>query len=66
MQALRSRTTVPRVFSNEQGQERLLILPSEDLDASTRLGRPVGPEYYDVDVKVGFMDLHGIDTSIIR
>ncbi|KAI8848191.1 hypothetical protein BC829DRAFT_394627 [Chytridium lagenaria] len=65
METLRSRTNVPRVFKNDKGQERLIILPQEDLDASTRTGRPVGPEYYDMSVKLSFMDKHGIDTSVV-
>ncbi|KAJ3332022.1 hypothetical protein HDU76_001530 [Blyttiomyces sp. JEL0837] len=66
MDALRARTQVPRIFRREgTNDERLLILPHEDLDASTRLGRPVGPEYYDINVKLAFMDKHGIDRSVI-
>ncbi|KAJ3193765.1 hypothetical protein HK101_004119 [Irineochytrium annulatum] len=65
MHAFVQRTVVPRVFKNDAGQERLVILPQEDLDASTRLGRPVGPEYYDPKVKLAFMDRHGIDVSVV-
>ncbi|KAJ3212142.1 hypothetical protein HDU67_004012 [Dinochytrium kinnereticum] len=65
MDLMRSRTTVPRVFKNNHGQERLIILPQEDLDASTRTGRPVGPEYYDMRVKLEFMDKHDIDVSVV-
>ncbi|KAJ3106354.1 hypothetical protein HDU96_008245 [Phlyctochytrium bullatum] len=65
MDTLRKRTTVPRVFLNDAGQERLIILPQEDLDPSTRTGRPIGPEYYDMNVKLNFMKKHGIDTSVV-
>ncbi|KAJ3099008.1 hypothetical protein HDU97_003535 [Phlyctochytrium planicorne] len=65
MQTLRSRTTVPRVFKNDAGQDRLIILPQEELDVSTKSGRPVGPEYYDMRVKLRFMEKHGIHTSVV-
>ncbi|TPX33681.1 aminocarboxymuconate-semialdehyde decarboxylase [Synchytrium microbalum] len=65
MDLLRQRSTVPRAFKNEKGEERLLILPSEDVDLSTRFGRPIGPEYYDINVKLDFMKRHGISKSII-
>jgi aminocarboxymuconate-semialdehyde decarboxylase len=45
--------------------ERLVILPSEDTATTTARGRPIGPEYYDEDEKIKFMDNHGIDISII-
>ncbi|TFY69417.1 hypothetical protein EVJ58_g422 [Rhodofomes roseus] len=61
---LRSRTAVPRVFSRsipEGGtEERLLIL-----DAEPSGGRPMGPQYYERDLKLKFMEKHGIDISII-
>ena len=65
MEYLRNRTQVPRVFSNDQGGERLVILPGED-SGDTVTGRPVGPEYYDPAEKLGFMARHGIDVSIVR
>ncbi|TCD69852.1 hypothetical protein EIP91_005929 [Steccherinum ochraceum] len=64
---LRSRTTAPRIFSrpntdNADGtsEERLLILDNEPSG-----GRPVGPQYWDREEKLKFMDRHGIDVSII-
>lgn len=46
---------------------RLVILPGED-DPSKPIeqrGRPVGPDYWDIDQKINFMNKHGIDMSII-
>ncbi len=56
---------VPRIWTNDQGQDRLLILPNEDSDASTRTGRPIGPEYYDYKVKLEFMAKHGITQTVL-
>ena len=65
MSYLRQRTQVPRIFSDHDTlKERLVILPGEDT-GSTRSGRPVGPEYYDPQVKLDFMKRHGIDVSIL-
>lgn len=46
--------------------ERLIILPDEDKAQSTSSGRPIGPEYYDLNVKLSFMKRHSIDVSVIR
>lgn len=65
---LRSRTAVPymRTFSdNPSAGERLVILPSEDAAISTARGRPIGPEYYEEEEKIKFMDKHHIDISVI-
>jgi aminocarboxymuconate-semialdehyde decarboxylase len=64
MTLLRSRNEVPYVKSFDSTGERLVILPAEDT-ASTSRGRPIGPEYYDVNEKISFMDVHGIDVSVI-
>ncbi|KAJ7240345.1 hypothetical protein B0H12DRAFT_1024720 [Mycena haematopus] len=58
---LRSRTTVPRILTSSRdgkADDRLLIL-----DRDT--GRPVGPQYWDRDEKLRFMDRHGIDLSVV-
>jgi aminocarboxymuconate-semialdehyde decarboxylase len=60
---LRKRSVVPRVLPGTP--ERLVILPGEDKDSSTAAGRPVGPEYSKISEKLAFMDLHGIDHSVI-
>ncbi|KAI8914198.1 hypothetical protein EDD86DRAFT_81259 [Gorgonomyces haynaldii] len=65
MKLLRARTQVPRVFTREGLGDRLVILPNEDIDPSTSLGRPIGNEYYDRNTKLQFMDMHGIDVSVL-
>jgi predicted TIM-barrel fold metal-dependent hydrolase len=60
---LQSRTQIPYILSHE-GNHRLVILPAEDT-ASTSRGRPIGPEYTDISLKLKFMDTHGIDISVI-
>ncbi|KAH9938358.1 amidohydrolase 2 [Fomitopsis serialis] len=61
---LRSRTSVPRIFSRStpdgRTEERLLIL-----DAEPSGGRPMGPQYFERDLKLRFMEKHGIDISIV-
>ena len=67
MDLLRSRDKVPYVRSfpdDPAAGDRLVILPAEDT-ASTSRGRPIGPEYYDVNNKLAFMKTHGIDISVI-
>lgn len=67
MDLLRARDKVPYVRSfpdNPEAGDRLVILPAEDT-ASTSRGRPIGPEYYDVNEKLSFMETHGIDVSVI-
>ncbi|KAL0095062.1 hypothetical protein F4703DRAFT_1907496 [Phycomyces blakesleeanus] len=67
LELLRHRNTVPFVLPPlKKGEdERLIILPGEDKDHSTQNGRPVGAAYYDVREKIKFMDLHGIDLSVV-
>ncbi|KAF3930646.1 hypothetical protein ABW19_dt0206293 [Dactylella cylindrospora] len=65
---LKARNQVPYVRDTEPGKpSRLIILPGEDdpSSESTAKGRPIGSEYYDVNKKIEFMDLHGIDISVI-
>jgi aminocarboxymuconate-semialdehyde decarboxylase len=61
---LRARDTVPRIVTRD-GQDRMLILPGEDGDTSTSVGRPIGSEYWDGARKLAFMDRHGIAVSVI-
>ncbi|KZW04342.1 amidohydrolase 2 [Exidia glandulosa HHB12029] len=62
---LRARKDVPRIFTrtNAAGaqEDRLVILTDEPTDQ----GRPVGPQYWDRQAKLQFMDQHGIDCSVI-
>ncbi|KJA29879.1 hypothetical protein HYPSUDRAFT_126099 [Hypholoma sublateritium FD-334 SS-4] len=61
---LRSRSSVPLIRSivNSEGvaEDRLLILDHEPSG-----GRPVGPQYWDREEKLNFMDKHGIDISVV-
>lgn len=68
LEILRSRTTLPRIKPGVKSSdpERLIILPDEDKAQSTSAGRPVGPEYHDINVKLSFMKRHKIDVSVIR
>ena len=67
MDILRSRNTVPRILPgvDAAGDERYVILPGEDTDASTAKGRPVGSEFWDPARKLAFMDSHGIEASVL-
>ncbi len=47
------------------GQDRLIILPGEDTEGTTAVGRPIGKEYFDTAAKIAFMDTHNIGQSII-
>ncbi|CAD7940940.1 unnamed protein product [Amoebophrya sp. A120] len=67
MEVLRQRTAIPKVVRNAKNEERLVILPNEEMNASdtTNIGRPIGAEYFDVREKLQFMDAHGISHSIV-
>ncbi|KAF8325197.1 uncharacterized protein EI90DRAFT_3281873 [Cantharellus anzutake] len=56
---LRQRTAVPLIKSRSDG-DRLVILENEPSG-----GRPVGPQYWDRDQKLAFMDKHNIDISVV-
>ncbi|KAJ7682595.1 hypothetical protein DFH06DRAFT_1278160 [Mycena polygramma] len=60
---LRSRASVPRILTSSRDgkpDDRLLILDHEPSG-----GRPVGPQYWDRDEKLKFMDRHGIELSVV-
>ncbi|KAF9057982.1 hypothetical protein BJ165DRAFT_1539865 [Panaeolus papilionaceus] len=61
---LRSRSSVPlmRTITSPTGvpEDRLVILDNEPSG-----GRPVGPQYWDRQEKIKFMDKHGIDVSVV-
>lgn len=68
VELLKSRTSVPYIRAIAGSEiARLIILPGED-DSSkppAERGRPIGPEYWDINRKIAFMDKHNIDISII-
>ncbi|KAI9837274.1 MAG: hypothetical protein M1819_000348 [Sarea resinae] len=77
MNLLTTRTTLPYVRhfpstpSSTTTSPRLIILPGEEDSyspsdpTSPPPGRPLGPDYHDIQSKIAFMDTHGIDTSVI-
>lgn len=64
MDILRKRTDIPKVVSSG-GMDRLIILPDEEKEKTTTAGRPIGKEYFCVESKLKFMDIHNIDKSVI-
>jgi predicted TIM-barrel fold metal-dependent hydrolase len=64
VELLRSRKEIP-YLRNFGGEERMVILPSEDASTSMSRGRPFGPDYYDTSRKLEFMETHGIDISVL-
>jgi aminocarboxymuconate-semialdehyde decarboxylase len=64
MEILKKRTDIPRVITIG-GEDRLVILPGEDKEISTSTGRPIGHEYWNVDVKLKFMEKHRISKSVV-
>lgn len=65
MQMLRDRTEVPRVV-NVDNIDRVILLPGEDEEETTAIGRPIGGEYYEPQRKLDFMDTHNIEMSVLR
>lgn len=64
MNILKKRTTIPYVRTINNS-ERLIILPGEDNEMTTNIGRPIGREYWDIQSKLTYMNQHNIDKSII-
>lgn len=64
MNILRSRAEIPKVRTID-GEDRLIILPGEESETTTKVGRPIGKEYWSVQAKIGFMDKHNISHSIV-
>ncbi|KAM0748212.1 amidohydrolase 2 [Meredithblackwellia eburnea MCA 4105] len=66
MDLMRKRTRIPRVHTDDKGQERVILLKEEEAGGGDHSkGRPVGPQYWDRKEKIAFMDLHGIDVSVV-
>jgi predicted TIM-barrel fold metal-dependent hydrolase len=56
VEALKRRSVPPRIVG-EPGAERFVIFDGEH-------GRPIGPEYWDLDAKLRFMEAHGIEQTL--
>ena len=68
MEMLRARKTVPYIHDpKDNGTPRLIILSSDDDPAIPidERGRPVDSSYSDTNVKLDFMQNHGINCSVI-
>ena len=52
MDILKKRTDIPRVIELSRNDYRLVILPGEDKEKTTNIGRPIGAEYWDVQEKL--------------
>ncbi|KAJ5678044.1 2-amino-3-carboxymuconate-6-semialdehyde decarboxylase [Penicillium maclennaniae] len=67
MAMLRARKKVPYVHDPANSATPRLIILSSDDDSSIPIeerGRPVDSSYYDINVKLAFMEQHGIDCSV--
>jgi len=64
MKILKSRTDIPKVLTIN-GEDRLVILPGEENEKTTNVGRPIGKEYWSVETKLQYMKNHKITTSVI-
>jgi aminocarboxymuconate-semialdehyde decarboxylase len=60
LERLKRRREIPRL-EGASGAERFVIFPEE----RTGGGRPIGPEYWDLDAKVAAMDGQGVDAAIL-
>jgi hypothetical protein len=67
VELLASRNQTPYVYRPATGPPRLIILPSED-DKSKPVdmrGRPLDTAFTSLDAKCAFMNVHGINTSVV-
>lgn len=64
MNILKSRTEIPKVLTINN-EDRLVILPGEEEEKTTTIGRPIGREYWSVEAKLQYMSNHNISHSII-
>jgi aminocarboxymuconate-semialdehyde decarboxylase len=64
MDILRKRSDIPKVI-RVADVDRLVILPDEAREKTTAAGRPIGSEYWSVESKLRFMEIHNIDASVI-
>ncbi len=61
LERLKRRRRIPRV-EGPPGDERFVIFPAEGKQAGG--GRPMGPEYWDAQAKLDFMDRVGISQAV--
>ncbi len=61
IELLKARTDIPRVIG-DPGDERFVIFPGE---AEQTGGRPISPDYWDLDAKFKFMAAAGIDRAVL-
>ncbi|GAA5828836.1 hypothetical protein JCM3766R1_003836 [Sporobolomyces carnicolor] len=65
VELLRKRERIPKIIKSVEGDERLVLLKEEEKKGASANGRPVGPQYWDRAEKIKFMDVHGIDVSVV-
>lgn len=63
LQLLEGRQEIPRII-NRNGNREFQIF-KEEIGSQTTNGRTMGPEYWDIEAKLVFMDKFSIDRSII-
>lgn len=61
MNILRKRVDIPRVQVID-GIDRLIVLPDEDKNKSTAVGRVIGREYWDVDAKLRYLCVQAFES----
>jgi aminocarboxymuconate-semialdehyde decarboxylase len=64
MKILQKRSEIPKIVKY-QGEDRLVILPDEEKETTTNVGRPIGREYWSVETKLQYMKNHNISKSVI-
>ncbi|GAA5866327.1 hypothetical protein JCM1840_004087 [Sporobolomyces johnsonii] len=65
MELMRKRAQTPKIIKGVDGGERVVLLKEEEGKGANSKGRPVGPQYWDRDEKIKFMDTHGIDVTVV-
>ena len=63
VELLKARTQIPKIVG-ELGDERFVIFPEEDREDGTG-GRPMGPEFWDLEMKLAFMNRVGIGQTVL-
>ena len=63
IELLKQRDHIPRVVTRN-GIEKFVIFPEEDGPHGVG-GRSIGPEFWDLDLKLEFMDKVGIDRTVV-